>query len=206
MRSKIGRYVILALACLISASSINLFLVPHQLLSGGIGGIAIILYYLFGLPIGSMILLMNIPLLFTAYRLLGKAYTVDVIFGTVFFSVAIDATMSLNGIPIVDDALLAAIYGGVFTGIGYGIVFRFNGSTGGFDIVAAIIKKYYSLNMGAVNFSLNCIIMLLAAGLFGTKLAMLTLISMFVTAKLTDKVVAGFNNKKTVMIISRPKS
>lgn len=202
MRSKIGRYVILALACLISASSINLFLVPHQLLSGGIGGIAIILYYLFGLPIGSMILLMNIPLLFTAYRLLGKAYTVDVIFGTVFFSVAIDATMSLNGIPIVDDALLAAIYGGVFTGIGYGIVFRFNGSTGGFDIVAAIIKKYYSLNMGAVNFSLNCIIMLLAAGLFGTKLAMLTLISMFVTAKLTDKVVAGFNNKKTVMIIS----
>ncbi len=202
LQSKVTRYLILTFACLISASAINLFLVPHQLLSGGIGGIAIILYYLFGLPIGTMTLIMNIPLLFAAYRLLGKPYTMDVIFGTVVFSVAIDAMMFLQNFPIVDDSLLAAIYGGVFTGIGYGIVFRFNGSTGGFDIVAAIVKKYYALNMGAVNFSLNCIIMLVAAGFFGPKLAMLTLISMFVAAKLTDKVVAGFNNKKTVMIIS----
>lgn len=202
MHNKFGRYLMIAVGCVISASSINLFLVQHQLLSGGISGIAIIFYYLFSLPIGVQTLVYNIPLLFAAYKLLGKAYTIDVIFGTVLFAVMVDALRFLKQFPVVDDVMLAAIYGGVFTGIGYGIIFRANGSSGGLDIVAAIVKKYYAFNMGGVIFSFNCLIMMIAGFLFGIKLAMLTLISMFVSARITDKVVAGFNNKKTVMIIS----
>lgn len=196
------RYGLILLGCLISSASINLFLVPHQLFSGGVSGIAIIFYYLFALPIGVQMLIMNIPLLIAAYRTLGKIYTMDVIFGTVLFSISIDAMQFMANFKVVGDPMLAAIYGGVFNGIGYGIIFRANGSSGGLDIVAAIVKKYYSLNMGSVIFAFNCLIMLVAAILFSLELAMFTLISMFLSSALTDKVVAGFNHKKTVIIIS----
>ncbi|WP_110955629.1 YitT family protein [Anaerosinus massiliensis] len=202
MKGKIVRYGVILIGCLISSASINIFLVPHQLLSGGVSGIAIIFYYLFAFPIGVQMLIMNLPLLFAAYKTLGKIYTIDVVFGTVLFSLCIDLMKFLSNYNVVDDPMLAAIYGGVFTGIGYGIIFRANGSSGGLDIVAAIVKKYYSLNMGFVIFAFNCLIMLIAASLFGVKLAMLTLISMYVSSSLTDKVAAGFNNKKTVIIIS----
>ena len=98
--------------------------------------------------------------------------------------------------------MLAAIFGGVFNGIGYGLVFRMNGSTGGFDIVGAIIKKFYSFNMGGVIFSFNCLIMIAAAFLFGVAPAMFTLICMFMNAMVTDKVIAGFNSRKAVLIVS----
>jgi uncharacterized membrane-anchored protein YitT (DUF2179 family) len=202
MKNKIFRYSLILIGCLISSASINLFLVPHQLLSGGVSGIAIIFYYLFALPIGVQMLIMNIPLLIAAYKTLGKIYAIDVVIGTVLFSICIDSLGFLSSYNVVDDAMLAAIYGGVFNGIGYGIIFRANGSSGGLDIVAAIVKKYYSLNMGSVIFAFNCLIMALAAMLFGVKLAMFTLISLYVSSDLTDKVAAGFNNKKTIIIIS----
>lgn len=202
MKKTINQYVWVAIGCLISAVSINAFLVPHHLLSGGVSGLAIIFYFLFGLPIGMQILVMNLPLLYAAYRLLGKEYTVGTIYGTILFSLAVDATRYFSQLNLIDDPLISAITGGVVTGIGSGLIFRVNGSAGGLDIVAAIVRKYYSLNFGAVGFAINCLIMVVAAGLFGLKLAILTLISMFIGANLTDKVVEGFNRKKTIFIVS----
>lgn len=202
MKKNAGRYLLITLGCLISTCSINLFLVPHQLLSGGISGIAIIFYYLVGLPIGVQILAMNLPLLYLAYKMFGKKYALDILFGIVIFSLLVDITSFLNHFNAVDDVMLAAIYGGVFTGIGYGIVLRSNSSTGGMDIVAAIVKTKYGFSVGFINFAVNCGLMVVASLLFGLKLAMFTLISMFISSNLTDKVVAGLNNKKTVVIIS----
>ncbi|MGI6091499.1 MAG: YitT family protein [Veillonellaceae bacterium] len=202
MRKKTIQYFFVSLGCIISSCSINLLLVPNHFLSGGISGLAIIFYYLFKLPIGLQIFLMNVPLLVAAYRNLGKEYTTIAIYGTIWFSVAIDATRFLNNWKVLDDPLLAAIMGGVMSGIGSGLIFRVDGSSGGLDIIAAIVKKKYSLNVGFVSFAINCAIMLIAAGLFGLKLAVLTLISMFVSANVTDKVVEGFNRKKTIYIVS----
>ena len=98
--------------------------------------------------------------------------------------------------------MLSAIYGGVISGIGSGLTFRVNGSAGGLDIVSAIIKKYYAFNMGIVGFSINIFIMLVAGLFFGAKPALYTLLSMYITANVTDKFIEGFNRKKTVMIIS----
>jgi uncharacterized membrane-anchored protein YitT (DUF2179 family) len=202
MRRMMMRYLMVTLGALLSSCSINLFLVPHHFLSGGVSGLAIIFYYLYALPIGLQIFLMNVPLLFAAYRILGKAYTVMTVYGTVLFSVGVDATRFLVNVNAIDDPLLAAILGGIMSGIGSGMIFRVNGSAGGLDIVAAIIKRKYSLNVGFVGFAFNCVIMAAAAVLFGLKLAVLTLISMFVSANLTDKVVEGFNSKKTIFIVS----
>ncbi len=202
IRGRLLRYLGILLGCLISSSSINLFLVPNHLLSGGIAGIAIIFYYLADLPIGVQMFLYNIPLFLAAYKTLGRGYTVDVVFGTVLFSFCVDATKFLGAYAPVPDVMLAAIFGGVFNGIGYGIIFRMNGSSGGFDIVAAIVKKYYSFNMGGVIFAFNCIIMGIAAVLFGMMPAMFTLISMYMNSTVTDKVIGGFNHRKAILLIS----
>ena len=202
MRHRLLRYMGITLGCMIASCSINLFLVPAHLLTGGVTGIAIIFYYLAAWPIGAQTLLYNIPLLFAAYRTLGRQYTIDVIIGTVIFSVCLDATTFLNAYAPVNDLMLAAIFGGVFNGVGYGIVFRMNGSTGGFDIVGAIVKKFYSFQMGGVIFAFNCLVMCVAGFLFGVAPAMFTLICMYVNAQVTDKVIAGFNKRKAVLIIS----
>ena len=202
LEHRLLRYAGITVGCLIASSSINLFLVPSHLLTGGATGIAMIVYYLTHLPIGAQTFAYNIPLLIAAWRLLGKGYTCDVIIGTAIFSFCLDITRPLNAYAPVNDMMLAAIFGGVFNGIGYGIVFRMNGSTGGFDIVGAIAKKLYSFNMGGVIFAFNCLVMLAAAFMFGVAPAMFTLICMFMNAMVTDKVIAGFNSRKALLIVS----
>ena len=202
MKKFFWRYFCITIGCIIASTSINLFLVPHHLLSGGVSGLAIIFYFLFGFPIGVQIIAMNIPLVCIAYKLLGKEYAITTIYGTILFSVAVDLTQFLAKVNPLDDPLLACITGGLISGVGSGLVFRFNGSSGGLDIVAAVVRKYYSFNFGVVSFSINLVIMLIAATFFGLKLAVLTLISMFVSANITDKVVEGFNRKKTIFIVS----
>lgn len=202
LEHRLLRYAGITIGCLIASCSINLFLVPSHLLTGGATGIAMIVYYLTHLPIGAQTFAYNIPLLLAAWRLLGKGYTCDVIIGTAIFSFCLDVTKPLMAYAPVNDYMLAAIFGGVFNGIGYGIVFRMNGSTGGFDIVGAIAKKFYSFNMGSVIFGFNCLVMLAAAFMFGVAPAMFTLICMFMNAMVTDKVIAGFNSRKALLIVS----
>ena len=196
------RYLGILAGCLIAASSINLFVVPSSLLTGGVTGIAIIFYFLTGLPIGAQTLAYNVPLLIASYKLLGKKYTIDVVIGTLMFSFALDATKFLNGMLPLDELMLASIYGGIFNGIGYGIVFRMNGSTGGFDIIGAIFKKYYSMEIGSVIFGFNCFIVAIAGVLFNVSSAMFTLICMYVTSQMTNKIIDGFNQRKAILIVS----
>jgi len=202
MKNKIQQYLHVALGCLLSSIAVNLFLVPHHLISGGVTGLAIITNFLFGWRIGLVLILLNLPLLYAAYRLIGKKYAITTIFGTLFFSFAVDATQFLVALSPLDDPILACLTGGLISGIGSGMIFRVNGSTGGLDVIATIVKKYYSLNVGSVGLIFNVVIVLIAATLFGLKLAVLTLISMYVGANITDKVVEGFNRKKAITIIS----
>ena len=182
LEHRLLRYAGITLGCMIASCSINLFLVPSHLLTGGATGIAMIVYYLTHLPIGAQTFAYNIPLLMAAWRLLGKGYTCDVVIGTAIFSFCLDFTKPLNAYAPVNDYMLAAIFGGVFNGIGYGM--------------------FYSFNMGGVIFGFNCLVMLAAAFMFGVAPAMFTLICMFMNAMVTDKVIAGFNSRKALLIVS----
>ena len=201
-KKHLRRYSMVAIGSLISGMAINTFLIPHQLFSGGVSGVAMILYFLFEWPIGVQIIVLNIPIFYAAYRLLDKDYVICGVFGMLIFSLATDATRFLADVHLIDDTLLAAIYGGVISGIGSGLIFRAGGSSGGTDAIATIIKKYYSLNVGLVGFSINVFLMLVAAVLFGVKPAMYTLLSFFVGSQVTDAVIGGLNRKKTILIIS----
>ena len=152
------RYAGITLGCLIASCSINLFLVPSHLLTGGATGIAIIVYYLTGLPIGLQTFAYNIPLLAAAWRLMGRRYTADIIIGTAIFSACLDITRFLNAYAPLNDYMLAAIFGGVFNGIGYGLVFP-----GGVDFLGASLKKYSAFGMGGVIFAFNCVLMCVSA-------------------------------------------
>ncbi|KYZ76300.1 hypothetical protein AXX12_07635 [Anaerosporomusa subterranea] len=202
MQQKIWRYALVGLGSIICGAGINAFLVPHHMLSGGISGVAMIFYFLFNWPIGLLVAIGNIPVFYLGYKLLDREFLIGALYGLAVFSLSIDATRFLANMNLVDDIILAAVFGGVISGIGSGIIFRVGGSTGGTDIIAVIVKKYYSYNIGFVSFSINLVVMAVAAFLFGLKPAMYTLISMFIGSSVTDKVIEGFNRKKTILIIS----
>ncbi|SHI53703.1 Uncharacterized membrane-anchored protein YitT, contains DUF161 and DUF2179 domains [Anaerovibrio lipolyticus DSM 3074] len=202
VKRNIIKYVLIVLGCFIASVGINACYVPAHLLTGGVTGISMIMLFSFGFPLGIQSFLYNIPLLIAAYFFLGKRYLMDVFVGTMVFSFCLDLTKFMNDFHLVPDHMLSAIFGGVLCGIGYGIVFRNNASTGGFDIIGAIVKKYYSFDMGVVIFSFNCMLMIVAGALFGVTQAMFTLIGMFVAANITDKVIAGINHRKAILIVS----
>lgn len=196
------RYLMIIAGCLIAAAAYNLFLVPMKFLSGGLAGIAFIFYYLFGLPIGVMNFLLNIPILYIAYRYFGRLYFLDTILGTVLFSVALDLTAFLSEHPIVTEPMLCAIVGGVISGIGFGMIFRADCNTGGVDVIAALIKKIYSYNVGTMVFVLDCVIILSSVWMFDYNIAIYTFICMYLGGVLTNKIIAGFNTRKSIMIVS----
>lgn len=165
-------------------------------------GIAVIVYYMIDLPIGLQLIVYNIPIVYLAYRVFGKLYAIDTIIGTVMLSVAIDATSFIGNYHLVEDPILNSVFGGVLVGIGCGIVFRANSNGGGFDVLGAVIKKYYSLDLGTVVFGFNLIIILVGIVLFNVSIGLYTLINMYIVGEITNKVVAGFNRKKLVIIIS----
>jgi len=196
------KYAVVAFGALLSSISINLFLLPHHMLSGGISGIAIILHFIFNAPIGVLIIILNIPIFYAAYRFLDRESVIVGLYGLLIFAGGIDATRFLSSYLVTDDILLASIFGGALGGVGGGLIFRVNGNAGGADIIAAIVKKYYSLDIGSVMFGINLLLMIISAFLFGFAPAMYTLISMYVGSAVIDRITEGFNRKKTIMIIS----
>ena len=189
---------------IISAAGFSMFLLPHKLLSGGVSGIAMVLYYIFGTPIGWMYLLFNIPLFIAAYIYLSKEYFFVGLVGMFTFSLALEWTGWMNGFIALDqsDIIISSIFGGVLYGLGGGIVFRVGGHCGGLDIVSLIFKKYLGVNVGTATFAINTIIILVSGYFLGAKPALYSLVPMFLSSYATNYVIDGFSRKKTLTIIS----
>ena len=198
----IVRYAQIVLGAFLTSLGYNLFLIPAHLLTGGISGIAIVIYYLTGLPVGAQNFVYNLPILYLAYRVFGRHYAFDTIFGTVVLSVLLDLTHFVVDWNVCANIVLNSVFGGVLTGIGFGMVFRVNANTGGLDVVGAVVKKYYAIDMGTVIFVLNFLIVAGSAFVCTLEEMLFTFISIYVIAELTNRVAAGFNREKSVMIIS----
>lgn len=199
-KAMISRYMVILLGSFLFSFSVNVLFIPHELLSGGLTGIAIMLEYLFKIPSGWMVAILNIPLFLGGYRFVSRSFTYLSIFGTLCVSVFLFLT---SGWELeVKNTMIAAIFGGLISGIGTGMVMRMRGSLGGIDILAVIINKYLSFSIGGVNLFLNVIILLVASLLFSIEMAMYTTIAIFVANKAIDVVLEGFNHKKTLIIVS----
>lgn len=188
---------------LISSVGVNMFLIHAKLLSGGVTGIALIFQYLFGFEAGYTVLLLNIPLFILSYKKLDKKFTLFSAVGTLTISIGLILTNPIARILNINDKLLYCLYGGVVMGIGFGLVFTHNGSTGGLDIISMLIKKKYSnFNIGKISFSVNLIIVTIGAVVFGIPTALYTLIAMYLSSIVLDNVVKGLNQKKLIFIVT----
>lgn len=205
-KANIQDLVIIFIGCIIASLGVNIFLSHAKLLSGGATGIALLFQYTLNIPTGLTVLLVNIPLLLISYKKLNKSFTIYTTIGMLCLSLALVITKPLSSyVPMGGlDTLIYCIYGGALCGIGYGLVFLKNGSTGGTDIITMLIRKKYSnFNIGSLSFSINIIIILIGAYLFGLPQALYTFISLFIQNIVLDRVLLGFNSKKLLLILTK---
>lgn len=193
-------YIQLFIGCLIGSAAYPLFLTPNNIAPGGLTGIAVILNYLFHLPVGTISLAMNIPLFLLGYRSVGKIFAFRSLIATLLFSLLIDI-LPLR--PMTMDPLLGTLFGGVLLGIGLGLIIRGGATTGGTDMMASMVnRKYQYISTGTILFAFDFLVVAAAGIIVGTSQALYAMICIFVTAKVMDTVMIGFSGNKACLIVS----
>ena len=180
--------------------SINTLIIPNQIADGGVTGIAIILHYLFHWPVSWTILLLNVPLFIIGHRLVGRSFLVFSILGVGVLSATLSLTTNLP--VLTHDTLLAAISGGVLSGVGMGIIFRSRGSLGGTDILAVLFARTTPLSVGQILLGIDAVIFLGVGILFTPEMAMYAIIYMFIATRVVDLVQVGLSHSKSVMVVT----
>ncbi|MGM0471816.1 MAG: YitT family protein [Bacillota bacterium] len=194
-------YLGLTLGSVLTAMGLVIFLVPNKIAAGGISGLSTVLHYLFDLPVGLTMLIINTPIFIMGVKVLGSKVGIRTLYSTLVLSLATDYLPPF--LPLLThDSLLAAIYGGVLAGMGLGVVFRFKGTTGGTDLIAQLIRYYTNLSVGKALLVIDFLIIALAAIVFGAELALYALVALFITSKVIDLIQEGFNVSKGAFIIS----
>lgn len=187
----------------IMSFGITAFLLPNKLSFGGITGIATIVYYIFGTPIGNVVLLCNVPLFILAFFKFGKKFCIKSLIGTVFLSLFLNIFENISAITY--DRLLASIAGGIIVGIGTVVVFHANASTGGSDIMVKYIKKKVpNLKTGSITATIDTLIVL--ANVFFLKdieIGLYSAITIFAIGRMIDTAYEGIGFSKTIFIISK---
>lgn len=199
-------YALITVGVLVTAYGLDAFLIPNRLAAGGVSGLATIIHYVAlpvaNLPVGVLMLVMNVGLLVLAFRARGWRYAAKTVYGTVLLSVAIDVGAPFIHPLATSDALLAALYGGALTGLGLGIVFKAGGNTGGTDIIAQLLVRKVSLGIGQLMLAADAVVMLMAALAFGPNLALYGIVAVFVSGSVIDLVQEGLAVNKAAYIIS----
>lgn len=192
----------ITLGALLSAVALNMFLIPNKIAAGGITGLAIVLHYLFNLPVGMTGLALNIPLFIVGMKVLGRRYGINTLYGAAVLSIAIDALAPF--VPVLThDTFLASLYGGVLDGIGIGLVFKFNGTTAGSDLGAAVINKLTGISVGQALMGIDFFVILLAGVAFGNiELALYALITLFIATQVLDLIQEGRSSARAFVIMT----
>lgn len=198
----ISRILAIIIGNILCSIAINSFYIPNGMLSGGITGISILFNYLGNIPTGLTAFILNIFILLFGLRSLEKDYAIYGFISMITFSIMVTFTEFITNYFIVEDILLATIFGGIINGLGMGIMIKNKAPQGGFDIIAIILKKKFNINVGSGLMIINTFLISLSSFIFGYRRAMYTIIAMFVGYKVLDRVQIGFSNKKKIMIIS----
>jgi uncharacterized membrane-anchored protein YitT (DUF2179 family) len=203
-RKKIGKmiqkYLLIFIGSILAAVGLEIFLIPNNIIDGGIIGISIIASHLSKLPLGMFTFVLNIPFLFFGYKQIGKTFVVSSLFATASLSFWISILHPIPGLT--NDVLLATVFGGIIEGIGVGLIIRNGGSLDGTEIVAIVLNKRTVFSVGQMVMFFNLFILSSAGLFFGWDRAMYSLIAYFIAYKLIDIVVEGFDEVKAAMIIS----
>lgn len=195
-------YLIITAGMLIASSGVSLFLEPHNIVAGGVSGIAIIISNFIEIPMGIITLALNIPIFILGIVFLGNSFGVKSLYGAVTFSLFIDLTAN---IPFhTESIIMASIFGGLLLGVGLGTVFLSGATSGGTDIIAAICNRLIkAIDVGKWIFIVDIAVILAGAYFIGDTDSVLSgIIALFISSFLIDYVITGANNAKMVYVIS----
>ncbi|MCH6267932.1 MULTISPECIES: YitT family protein [Neobacillus] len=194
------RILLITLGATLMGVGLEIFLVPNNVIDGGITGISIMLSYLTGWNLGIFLFILNIPFFFIGYKQIGKTFALSTLYGIIILSIA---TTLLHPVPaFTQDILLATIFGGVVLGIGVGIVIRYGGSLDGTEILAILFNNKLPFSVGEIIMFFNLFILGSAGFVFTWDRAMYSLIAYFVAYKTIDITITGLDESKSVWIIS----
>lgn len=197
-------YIIIAIGAFIFSFGIAMFTSPNNIAPGGVSGIGTMLNHLFNIPIGSVIIAVNIPLFIFSFKKFGRSFFKKSLFATFLTSSLIDILPFILEKHYIYSPLLASIFGGVSIGVGVGIIFLRGGTTGGADILAKLIRlKYPHFSLGTLVFIIDAIIVISTLFVYGSIEALLySTVSFFVTSRAVDAIIFGAARSKMLLIIT----
>ncbi len=198
----IWKYIVITVAAIIYAAGVSLFLDPNNLAPGGVTGIAIILNRLILVKTGSLILILNIPLILLGIWKFGCRFIISTSYAILVVSIATDVLSPIGAMT--NDRLLAAVVGGVLVAIGLGLIFQMGATTGGMDIIVKVLRlKYPHMRTSSLFMMTDVTITVCSGFVFGDlDVVLYALIAVFVMSKTMDMVLYGTDEAKLIYIIS----
>jgi uncharacterized membrane-anchored protein YitT (DUF2179 family) len=199
------KIIYLIIGSVIFALSYALFLIPHQIVPGGVSGISMILHFLYNTPVGIIAIVLNIPLFIIGMRILGISFGFKSALAIIFTYLLIDFLIYSAHIQTpTDNEILAALYGGILLGLGLGLIFRGGASTGGSDIVARIFNRFTNMSVGMWIMVVDFVVITLAGiTTHSIELALLGYLALFLSSKIVDLVLEGMDYARAAFVISR---
>lgn len=196
----VQKYALLFIGSIITAIGLEIFLVPNNIIDGGIVGISIMVSHLTGKPLSLFLILFNLPFLYLGYKQIGKTFAISTLFSICSLAYWVSFFQPIPGLT--NDLFLAAIFGGITVGLGVGLIIRYGGSLDGTEIVAILLDKRSSFSVGEIVMFFNLFILSSAGFIFTWDKAMYSLVAYFIAFKVIDITIEGLDESKAVMIIS----
>ena len=196
----LSRYVFITLGAMIAAFALECFLIPNDIIDGGIIGFSMMVSYVTKWNLGILIFFINLPFIFLALQKMGKMFVINVFYGVTMLSVFVNI---FSGFHITEAQLLATVFGGVILGIGVGLILRNDGALDGTEILAIRLAKKLGFSVGEIIMFCNVFIYTAAGTLYGWDSAMYSILTYFITYRVIDIVLEGLNSSKSALIISQ---
>lgn len=194
------RIILIILGAVLAGVALEVFLIPNSIIDGGITGISIMGAHITHIPLGVFLFVFNLPFLIAGYKSIGKTFALSTLLGVVTLSVTTSLLHHVKAFT--DETLLATVFGGILLGIGVGIVIRSGGTTDGTEVVAIMVSKKTPFSVGQMVMFINLFILGSAGLVFGWDNAMFSLITYFIAFKVMDLTIEGFDESKSIWIIS----
>lgn len=200
-RDFVIKFIFLTLGPFIAAFALEVFLVPNNIIDGGIVGVSIILSYLTKMNLGLLIFIINIPFFFLAFNKIGKRFVIQTFYAIGMLSLAVNF-FTENPLPVTHDLLLSTVFGGIILGTGVGLVLKNGGSLDGTEIMSLVLSKKFGYSVGEIIMAFNIFIYGASGLVFGWNKAMYAILTYFVAYRVIDVVIDGVSSSKSIRIIS----
>ena len=195
----IRKMLFLTIGAFIAAAAIEGFLLPNNIIDGGVVGVSMITSYLTGKNLGLLVVLINFPFICLAFTKMGKKFVLQTFYAIMMFSLFLNV---FHGHHATEDLLLATVFGGIILGTGVGIILKNEGSLDGTEILSLVLSKKWGFSVGEFIMGMNIFIYCGAGLVFGWGKAMYSMLTYFIAFKVIDIVIEGLNSSKSVRIIS----